>query len=95
MRVYKKLDFPSVKSHLLVYGALSGSCANCKSMELKLEMTVCPHCHSDFKYISFQNIKDHLPKMLKISHERPDLVFIDYDDFKKTEGALKAQEFLK
>jgi len=33
--------------------------------------------------------------MLKLSHERPDLVFIDYDDFKRTEGALKAQEFLK
>ena len=64
-------------------------------MDLKLEMPQCPHCHCDFKYIAFQNIKDHLPKMLKLAGERPDIVFIDYDDFKRTEGALRAEELLK
>ena len=95
LRIYKKLDFPSVKSKLLIYGALSGSCANCKTMELKLDMSACPHCHAEFKFISFLNIKDHLPKMLRLSSERPDVIFIDYEDFKRTEGAVKAQEFLR
>ena len=95
LRIYKKFDFHSIKNHLLIYGALSGVCANCKTMDLKLDRTECPHCHTPFQFIAFQNIKDHLPKMLRLHHERPELTFLDYDDFKKTEGAMKAQEFLK
>jgi hypothetical protein len=36
-----------------------------------------------------------MPKMLRLNDERPDLVFVDYEDFKKIEGALKAENFLK
>ena len=95
IRVYKSLDFNEIKAHLLIYGALSGSCAHCKTMDLKLDVRQCPQCQNPFKYVSFMNIKDHMPKMLRISQERPDLVFVDYDDYKRTEGAIKAEEFLK
>jgi hypothetical protein len=95
LRVYKKVDFANVKSHLLIYGALSGSCASCKAMDIKLDVRQCPQCSSEFKFIAFQNVKDHMPKMLRLSSERPDLTFVDYDDFKKVEGALKAENFLK
>ena len=95
LRIYKRLDFYAVKNHLLLYGALSGSCAHCKAMDLKLDLSQCPQCHSDFKFIAFQNIKDHMPKILKISHERPEIVLVDYDDYKRTEGAVRAEELLK
>lgn len=95
LRIYKKMDFGFVKSRLLLYGALSGSCAACKEMDIKLDARCCPKCKSEFCYIAFMNVKDHLPKMLRLSEERPDLVFVDYEDFKKIEGALKAQDFLK
>ena len=95
LRIYKRLDFHNVKNHLLLYGALSGSCAGCKAMDIKLDSPKCPHCHSDFKYIAFQNVKDHMPKILRISHERPEIVFVDYDDYKRTEGAVRAEELLK
>jgi hypothetical protein len=95
LRIYKKMDFTSVKSHLLIYGALSGSCASCKAMDIKIDAPKCPQCSSEFKFIAFLNVRDHMPKMLRLSSERPDLTFVDYDDFKKVEGALKAEEFLR
>ena len=95
LRIYKKMDFNFVKSHLLLYGALSGSCASCKTMDIKLDVRQCPQCKTEFHYIAFQNIKDHMPKMLRLTDEHPNLVFVDYDDFKRIEGARKAEEFLK
>jgi len=95
IRVYKKLDFTYIKSRLLIYGALSGNCAACKAMDIKLDARSCPQCKTEFSYIAFMNVKDHLPKMLRLNDERPDLVFVDYEDFKKIEGAIKAENFLK
>ena len=94
LRIYKKFYFDEVKSHTLLYGALSGSCSNCKEIDIKLDVLACPSCKNQFKYIGFMNIKDHLPKMQRIAHERPGLVFIDYDDFKKIEGELRAKDIL-
>ena len=95
LRVYKQFYFDEVKSHTLLYGVLSGSCSNCKAMDVKLDARECPECHNLFKYIAFQNIKDHMPKMLRIAHERPEILFIDHDDFKRTEGAIRAEDILK
>jgi|CXWL01.1.fsa_nt_gi hypothetical protein len=95
LRIYKKMDFNFVKSRLLIYGALSGSCASCKAMDIKLDVRNCPQCKVEFTYVAFMNIKDHMPKMLRLNDERSDLVFVDYEDFKKIEGVLKAENFLK
>ena len=94
LRVYKKFYLDEVKAHLLAYGALSGSCANCKRIDLKLDAVECPECKTPFKYIAFQNIRDHLPKMQRLSHERPNITFVDYDDFKRLEGEEKAKGIL-
>ena len=94
LRIYKKFYIDEVKNHLLTYGALSGACANCKHMDLKLDVPKCPQCGREFKYIAFQNVRDHLPKMLKISQERPNMIFVDYDDFKRLEGEEKAKGIL-
>ena len=95
IRIYKKLDVLTIKPHLMVYGDLSASCANCDKIDLKLEMSHCPGCQTEFKYISFRNIKVHIPKIYKILHERPNLMIVDYDDYKRNIGISKAEEFLK
>jgi len=94
LRVYKKFYFDELKAHTLLYGALSGSCSNCRTMDIKLDVLQCPSCKNVFKYIGFINPREHLPKMLKIAHDRPDITFIDYDDFKKIEGELRAKDIL-
>ncbi len=95
IRVYKKLDIDEVKAHLLICGDLSASCSNCNNMNLKVDMAKCPECQTDFKYVGFRNVKDNVPKLLKLSEARPDLTFVDFDDFKRMAGGLKAQEFFK
>ncbi len=94
LRIYKKFYLDEVKTHLMTYGALSGICANCKSMDVKIDVPQCPQCHTEFKYIAFQNIKDHMPKMLRIAQERPQIIFVDYEDFKRLEGEEKAKGIL-
>ena len=78
----------------MTYGMLTGMCANCKDMDVKLDHLKCPACGNEFKYIAFQNVKDHMPKMLRIACDRPNIIFIDYDDFKKLEGEEKAKGIL-
>ncbi|MEI7997906.1 MAG: hypothetical protein WCH62_00150 [Candidatus Omnitrophota bacterium] len=94
LRIYKKFYFDEVKAHTLLYGALSGSCSNCKEMDIKLDALHCHSCKNVFKYIGFMNLKDHIPKMLRITQERPYVIFIDYDDFKRIEGELRARDIL-
>lgn len=93
-RIYKKYYVDEIKSQLMTYGALSGTCAQCKHMDLKIDAPKCPECGAEFKFIAFQNVRDHLPKMQKISQERPHITFVDYDDFKKMEGEQKAKDIL-
>jgi len=95
VRIYKKYDIKEIKEHLFIYGDLSASCANCNKMDLKLDTAHCPECQTEFTYISFRNIKPHMPKVQKLLAERPHLVIVDYDDYKRNIGALKAEEFLK
>ena len=95
IRVYQKLNLDEVKEHLLVCGALSAQCANCQETEIDLNKAMCPKCGNTFCYITFRNIRENMPKLQKISEERPDIKFVDYDDYKRQIDAQKARDFLK
>jgi hypothetical protein len=95
LRVYKKMDVHEIKKHLLIYGDLSAQCAECQAMDIKLEATVCPKCGTAFKFIAFRNVRHHLPKLQKIHEMRPEVQFVDFDDYMRIMGELKAREFLK
>jgi hypothetical protein len=95
IRIYKETDLIELKEHLLIYGDLSANCANCQEIDIKLDAISCPKCKTDFRYIAFRNIRNHLPKLSKILIDKPYIVFVDYDDFARLWGAHKAQEFLK
>ena len=95
IRIYKDVDINEIKRHLMIYGDLSGNCANCQTLDLKIDTLKCPKCQSEFKYLAFRNVRNHMPKMTKLTETRPDLTFVDYDDFKRLKSALKAEEFFK
>ncbi|MBF0387649.1 MAG: hypothetical protein HQL20_07315 [Candidatus Omnitrophica bacterium] len=94
IRVYHNFEFDEVKQHTLEYGALSGICAKCKELNIKIDALCCPKCGTAFKYIAFQNVREHLPKLLRLSTERSALQFIDHQDFKRIEGEQKARSIL-
>jgi hypothetical protein len=93
IRVYKSLDPNTIKPHLLIYGEISGQCANCGEMDVKLHDYQCPVCKTDFHYISFRSTKSHFPKIIKLLQERPSVTLIDYDDYKRSDGASKVDDF--
>lgn len=95
LRAYQKFDMDEVKSHLLICGELSAHCAQCNTLGLKFDTSRCPQCQAEFKYITFRNIKENMPKIQKLNETNPRLTFVDYDDFKRITGRLKAQEFFK
>lgn len=95
IRVYSKLDLTKIKLQLLIYGDISGACANCNKIDIKLNDPVCPECKTEFKYVTFRNIKSHLPKLQKLSAERPSVTVVDYDDYKREAGASKAEDFFR
>lgn len=95
IRVYQRLDLKDIQKHLLVHGDLSSSCENCGQMELNLNLASCPKCKTDFQYVAFRDVKKHIPKLYKLSEERPQFKFIDYDDYKQQVKASQAKDFFK
>jgi len=95
IRIFAKKDVNAIKPHLMIYGDLSATCANCQAMDVKMEAVRCPQCGNDFKYIAFRNFKSHLPKMNRLFEERPYLTIVDFEDYQKSLGQSKAQEFFK
>lgn len=95
VRVFQKMDVKQISEHLLIYGDLSAICGKCKETDLPLRAQTCKQCGTEFKYIAFRQVRNHLPKLKSLSEERPSLTFIDYDDFKRNLGEVKAKDFLK
>ncbi len=95
IRIYKKFYIDEIKAHLLIYGDLGGNCAACHKMGIPLEATRCPECAAEFKYIAFRNPRVHMPKILRLQEERPEILIIDHEDYSRHTGEQKARDFLK
>ena len=94
IRIYRKIDIDDIKEHLMICGDVSVSCSKCNTMSVKLDMTQCPECRTEFRYIGFRNVRDNMPKILKMNETRQ-LTLINFDDFKRMTGEAKAQDFFK
>ena len=95
IRVFKKITVDSIKEHVLICGDLFGNCSKCNAMGIKFTSPLCPECGTEFKYMTFRSLHGNLPKISKMTEDRPSLQFIDYDDFKHATGALKAEDLFK
>lgn len=95
LRVYQELDMADIREHLLICGDLSSNCEKCKAINIKIDAAVCPECGTEFKYLSFRNIRSHWPKLPKILEARPHVLFVDFEDYTRILGGLKAKEFFK
>ena len=95
VRIYQQKDVHAIKPNLLIYGDVSGQCANCDETDIKFDMKACPKCAAIFRYITFRNIRVHMPKVYKIFEERPELSIVEFDDYKRNLGAAKAHDFFK
>ena len=92
IRVYQPLDIQEVKRHLLIAGDLSGCCSACQALDIPFEAERCPSCHTAFHYLSFRRPDTQRAKIAKIARRRPSLRIIDFQDYEREAGSLKARE---
>ena len=100
IRVWQNCDVIEVTKHLMVVGDVVADCANCR--ELGIEYTQarnCPKCGTDFRFIASRNAgrldKGSGGTVKRIKDRRPDLTFIDYEDYRQITGKQHARDFFK
>ncbi len=98
LRTWQTYDLEEVQKHLLILGDVSGDCAACRELGIAyLTAKECPRCKTAFKYVTSRRLETHPGERFQIvarlRDKRPDLVFLDYEDYKRTLGRKKAREF--
>lgn len=90
IRVWREFDLKDVSEHLLIVGLSSGDCSKCRELGIDYSKAkVCPKCGTDFKYIGART-----KETKRIIVKRPDLVFIDFEDYKKASDKIRARDLL-
>lgn len=88
IRVWKEMDILDIEKHLLIAGDVTGDCSSCRELGINYSSAkACPKCGNEFKYIASRS-----HEIRKIKQRRPDLIFIDLDDYKKATGKIKARD---
>lgn len=88
IRVWKAVDIKDIAAHLLIVGELSGECSSCRALGIDyVKAKECPQCQALFKYVASR-----AREVKKIKEKRPDLIFIDFEDYKRVTGKIKARD---
>ena len=100
LRTWQSFDIEEVEKHLLIVGDVSGDCAACRELGISYqEARECPKCKTAFKYVTSRRLETHSGERFQIvsrmRQRRPDLTFLDYEDYKRTLGRKKARDFFE
>ena len=100
IRIWQACDVAEVTKHLLIVGDVTADCQNCR--ELGVDYTKahqCPKCGTTFRFIASRRTGrldgGRGATVKRIKDRRPDLTFIDYEDYKEITGKTQAREFFK
>lgn len=98
LRTWQTYDIEEVARHMLILGDVTGDCGACRELGIAyLEVRECPKCRTNFKYVTSRRLDAHPGERFQIvgrlRERRPELVFIDYEDYKRTLGRKKARDF--
>jgi len=91
IRVYKELDFEDIVKHILILGDALGTCGNCSHLGIDPKIRTCPECKTEFRYAAFSPSKEKASQMVKIANAK-DIIFVDYEDYKRIKGQDKAKK---
>ncbi len=96
IRVWQETDLDEIKQRLLIVGDLTGDCSQCRQIGIDYPTSItCPKCQTAFKYLASRSKEASFGHIKRIKEKRPDLIFIDYNDFKNAIDRQKAKEFFK
>ena len=100
IRVWQNCDVEGITKHLMIVGDVTADCASCRELGIDYSQTKnCPKCGTDFRFIASRNTgkldKGRGATVKRIKDRRPDLTFIDYEDYKEITGKQNARDFFK
>ncbi len=100
IRVWQNCDVEGITKHLMIVGDVTADCANCRELGIDYtQVRNCPKCGTDFRFIASRSTgkldKGRGATVKRIKDRRPDLTFIDYEDYKEITGKQNARDFFK
>ncbi|MFC1594402.1 hypothetical protein ACFL38_03650 [Candidatus Omnitrophota bacterium] len=95
IRIWDELEVEKIAGSLLIIGDVLATCNNCQELGLDAKVRMCPKCSTEFKYAAFSSKRLGVSEYNKIRSRKGESIFIDYEDFKKAIGDIKAKNFLK
>ena len=98
MRIWQAVEAENVKKHLLIVGDITADCAACRELGIAYQQAKnCPGCGVAFHFITSRNATGGArmcgAEVKRIKDRRPDLTFIDYEDWKSITGKQAARDF--
>lgn len=98
LRVWQQFEIEEVEKHLLILGDVTADCAACRELGIPyLEARECPKCKTTYRFVTSRRLESHPGERFQIvsrlRERRPDLTFVDYEDYKRTLGRKKARDF--
>jgi hypothetical protein len=100
IRIWQSCDVVEISKQLLIVGDVTADCAACRELGIDYASAKsCPKCGIQFRFITSRNT-GHLDRnrggtVKRIKERRPDLTFIDYQDYKEITGKQQARNFFK
>ncbi|PIU40699.1 MAG: hypothetical protein COT00_00345 [Candidatus Omnitrophica bacterium CG07_land_8_20_14_0_80_50_8] len=100
IRVWQNCDLEGITKHLMIVGEVTADCANCRELGIDYaQIRNCPKCGTDFRFIASRSTgkldRGRGATVRRIKDRRPDLTFIDYEDYKEITGKQNARDFFK
>ena len=100
LRVWQACDVQEISKSLLIVGDITADCAACRELGIEYATAkTCPKCGTTFRFIASRRTGrldgGRGATVKRIKDRRPDLTFIDYEDYKEITGKTQAREFFK
>jgi len=100
IRIWQNCDVQEITKQLLIVGDITADCAACRELGIDYASAkTCPKCGVQFRFIASRNTgvlsRGRGATVKRIKDRRPDLTFIDYEDYKEITGKQSAREFFK
>lgn len=100
IRVWQSCDIEQIVKHLLIVGDVTADCAACRELGIDYSAAKsCPACGTVFRFIASRLTgkldQNRGANVKRIKERRPDLTFIDYEDYRNITGKQQARDFFK
>lgn len=99
IRIWQEINIDELDKHLLIIDDLNTYCNSCKKNGIKSDHEKkCPECGTEFKYIASRTDLSSTggTRILgKIKKEYPELLIVDYNDYKHLSDKNKAKGLFK